>query len=141
MLIFGLVLFVAGIVLLILSVKNKNEKVTPNVDKVPATITFIKTHRVGSGSNRRVQFTVRISYKYNEQVFNDVEYNSYSSTWKVGDTIEINIDKDTGMFCSDGTLGRKVLKIFGIILTLIGASMCTILLVSEIILRLILKLL
>lgn len=139
MLILGLVLFIIGIVLLLLSLKNKNEKENLNIDKVPATITFIKTHRVGTGSNRKLQWTVKISYQYNGQTFDNVEYNSYNSAWKVGDIIEVGIDRSTGMFYHDKILTRKVLKIFAAILILIGASMCIMSLVSGIILRMVLR--
>lgn len=138
MLILGLVLFIIGIVLLILSLKNRNEEENLNIDKVPATITFIKTHRVGTGSNRKLQWTVKISYRYNGQTFDNVEYNSYDSTWKVGDVIEVSIDRNTGMFYHGEILTRKVLKVFAIILIFIGASMCIISLVSGIILRIVL---
>ena len=139
MLILGLVLFILGVVLLLLSLKNKDEKENLSIDKVPATITFIKTHRVGTGSNRKLQWTVKISYQYNGQTFNNVEYNSYDSAWKVGDTIEVSINRDTGMFYHGEILTRKVLKIFAIILIFIGASMCIISLVSGIILRMVLR--
>lgn len=138
MLILGLVLFIIGIVLLLLSLKNKDEKENLNIDRVPATITFIETHRVGTGSNRKLQWTVKISYQYNGQSFDNVEYNSYNSAWKIGDTIEISINRDTGMFYHGEILTRKVLKIFAIILIFIGASMCIISLISGIILRMVL---
>lgn len=138
-LILGLVLFIIGIVLLLLSLRNRNEEENLNIDKVPATITFIKTHRVGTGSSRKLQWTVKISYQYNGQTFDNVEYNSYDSTWKVGDIIEVSIDRNTGMFYHGEILTRKVLRIFAIILIFIGASMCIIFLVSGIILRMVLR--
>lgn len=139
MLILGLVLFIIGIVLLLLSLRDRNEEENLNIDKVPATITFIKTHRVGTGSNRKLQWTVKISYQYNGQTFDNVEYNSYDSAWKIGDIIEVSIDRNTGMFYHGEILTRKVLKIFAVILIFIGASMCIISLVSGIILRMVLR--
>ena len=58
MLILGLILFIIGIILLIFSLKGKDEKENLIIDKVPATITFIDRHRVGTGSDRKLQWTV-----------------------------------------------------------------------------------
>lgn len=138
-LILGIVLFIAGLTLLLLSLKNKDREENLIIDKVPAIITFIETHRVGTGSDRKLQWTVKISYQYNGQTFDNVEYNSYNSAWKVGDIIEVSIDRDTGMFCHGDMLTRKVLKLFAVILIFIGASMCIISLVSGIILRMVLR--
>lgn len=137
MLILGLVLFIIGIILLLLSIRDKNDEENLNVDKVPATITFIKTHRVGTGSNRKLQWTVKISYRYNGQTFDNVEYNSYDSTWKVGDIIEVSINKNTGMFYHGEVLTRKVLRIFAITLIFIGALTCIIFLEMELFLRMV----